>query len=68
VFKLWHLPFYGAGLKAYDLLSGKAGIGATRLLGPQRVREMLPKVCRGYSDRALMRPWFGTQYAMSSHV
>jgi hypothetical protein len=42
VFKLWHLPFYGAGLKAYDLLSGKAGIGATRLLGPQRVREMLP--------------------------
>jgi glycerol-3-phosphate dehydrogenase len=43
-FKLWHLPFYGAGLKAYDLLSGKAGIGATRLLGPQRVREMLPTV------------------------
>jgi hypothetical protein len=44
VFKLRHLPFYGAELKAYDLLSGKAGIGATRLLGPQRVREMLPTV------------------------
>jgi glycerol-3-phosphate dehydrogenase len=45
-FKLWHLPFYGAGLKAYDLLSGKAGIGATCLLGPQRVRDMLPTVRR----------------------
>lgn len=45
-FKLWHMPFYGAGLKAYDLLSGKAGIGATRLLGPQRVRDMLPTVRR----------------------
>ena len=43
-FKLWHLPFYGAGLKAYDLLSGKAGIGATCLLGPQRVLDMLPTV------------------------
>ena len=29
-FKLWHLPFYGAGLKAYDLLSGKAGTAETR--------------------------------------
>lgn len=45
-FKLWHLPFYGTGLKAYDLLSGNAGIGATRLLGPQRVCDMLPTVRR----------------------
>lgn len=43
-FTLWHLPFYGAGLKAYDLLAGKAGIGATRWLGPARVRDMLPGV------------------------
>jgi glycerol-3-phosphate dehydrogenase len=43
-FKAWQLPFYGAGLMAYDVLAGKAGIGATRLIGPARVREMLPTV------------------------
>ena len=43
-FKLWQLPFYGAGLMAYDVLAGKAGIGATRWMGPARVREKLPTV------------------------
>lgn len=43
-YKLWHLPFYGAGLKAYDALAGAAGLGATRWMGPARVREMLPTV------------------------
>ena len=43
-YKLWHMPFYGAGLRAYDALAGSAGIGSTRWLGPARVREMLPTV------------------------
>ena len=43
-YKLWHLPFYGAGLKAYDALAGKAGIGATRFMGPAAVGRMLPNV------------------------
>jgi glycerol-3-phosphate dehydrogenase len=43
-YKLWQMPFYGAGLKAYDALAGSAGIGATRWMGPARVREMLPTV------------------------
>lgn len=43
-YKLWQIPFYGAGLKAYDLLSGKSGIGSTRLHGPTFVRDMLPTV------------------------
>ncbi len=43
-FQAWQLPFYGLGLKAYDLLAGKAGIGATRFMGPQAVRERLPTV------------------------
>lgn len=43
-YKLWHIPFYGAGLKAYDWLSGQAGLGATHLLGPARVRALLPTV------------------------
>jgi glycerol-3-phosphate dehydrogenase len=43
-YRLWQIPFYGAGLKAYDWLSGRAGLGDTRLLGPARVRDMLPTV------------------------
>jgi len=43
-YKFWQMPFYGAGLKAYDVLAGSAGIGATRWMGPARVREMLPTV------------------------
>lgn len=43
-YKLWHMPFYGAGLKAYDMLAGRAGIGATRWLRPSTVRAALPTV------------------------
>lgn len=43
-YQRWQIPFYGAGLKAYDWLSGKAGLGTTRLLGPARVRDLLPSV------------------------
>jgi glycerol-3-phosphate dehydrogenase len=38
----WETPFYGAGLMAYDLLAGKAGLGATRWLGRGKTLEMLP--------------------------
>jgi glycerol-3-phosphate dehydrogenase len=41
---LWELPFYGAGLKAYDLLAGRDGLGSTELLGARRTRERLPGV------------------------
>ncbi len=37
----WETPFYGAGLTAYDLLAGKAGLGATRLLGRAQTLKML---------------------------
>jgi glycerol-3-phosphate dehydrogenase len=43
-FKLWHLPFYGLGLTAYDLLAGQGGIGKTRWMGPAGVREKFPTV------------------------
>ena len=32
-YKLWETPFYGAGLKMYDALAGKAGLGDTEFLG-----------------------------------
>ena len=40
----WESPFYGAGLTAYDLLAGKAGLGKTRFLGPRETVQKLPNV------------------------
>ncbi len=45
-YRLWELPFYGAGLKAYDLLAGSRGLGPTELLGARRTCELLPGVRR----------------------
>ena len=43
-YRLWETGFYGVGLKAYDALAGRRGLGATELLGPARVQELLPGV------------------------
>jgi glycerol-3-phosphate dehydrogenase len=41
-YRLWETPFHGAGLKAYDVLAGPLGLGATRLLGAGEVLRRLP--------------------------
>lgn len=38
----WETPFYGIGLKAYDALAGKAGLGATEFLSRGQVLQCLP--------------------------
>jgi glycerol-3-phosphate dehydrogenase len=38
------LPFYGIGLKIYDLLSGKSTMGPTSILGKQETLERLPNI------------------------
>lgn len=38
----WEAPFYGIGLKLYDLLAGKYGFGASRLLSKEETLERLP--------------------------
>ncbi|MDR3371669.1 glycerol-3-phosphate dehydrogenase/oxidase [Rhodoferax sp.] len=38
----WEKPFYGAGLKMYDLLAGRAGLGSTQLLSREQTLEQLP--------------------------
>ena len=38
----WEAPFYGTGLKMYDLLAGKAGLGATEFLSTRQTRQLLP--------------------------
>ncbi len=37
-------PFYGAGLKMYDVLAGKAGLGSTEFLSAAQTRALLPNV------------------------
>ena len=41
-YKWWETPFYGAGLKLYDALAGKAGLGKTEFLNRQQTLENLP--------------------------
>lgn len=38
----WQTPFYGLGLKLYDLLAGRAGLGKTELLSATEARNALP--------------------------
>ena len=45
-YRLRDLPFYAAGLKAYDVLAGRRGLGDTELLSPQRTQQLLPTVRR----------------------
>lgn len=43
-YQWWQTPFYGMGLKAYDLLAGKAGLGSTELLSRTEVHNALPGI------------------------
>jgi glycerol-3-phosphate dehydrogenase len=38
----WEAPFYGIGLKLYDLLAGKYGFGASKVLTKEETLELLP--------------------------
>ena len=40
----WQMLFYGAGLKIYDALAGKYGIGRSRIIGKKEVAKHLPNV------------------------
>jgi len=41
-YKWWQTPFYGLGLKLYDLLAGKAGLGQTEWLNVPETLAALP--------------------------
>lgn len=41
-YKWWEMPFYGTGLKLYDTLAGKAGLGRTELLSRAETLALLP--------------------------
>ena len=43
-YKAWETPFYGIGLKMYDALAGRAGLGPTEFLGRRETLACLPTV------------------------
>lgn len=43
-YKCWEMPFYGVGLKMYDALAGKAGLGSTQFLTAAQATQCLPGV------------------------
>ncbi len=38
----WEAPFYGIGMKVYDLLAGKYGFGPSKILSREEVLELIP--------------------------
>jgi glycerol-3-phosphate dehydrogenase len=43
----WEAPFYGLGLKVYNLLAGKYGFGTSRILSKEETLERLPTIETG---------------------
>jgi glycerol-3-phosphate dehydrogenase len=41
-YEWWEGPFYGIGLKMYDLLAGRQGFGRSRVLSRDRTLQLLP--------------------------
>ena len=40
----WEAPFYGMGLKVYDLLAGKYGFGKSRILSKEEILQEIPTI------------------------
>src|SRR5579871_5303370 len=43
-YEWWEAPFYGVGLKLYNLLAGKYGFGASRFLTQEETLALLPNL------------------------
>ncbi len=43
-YAFWEAPFYGVGLKVYDLLAGKAGFGKSKVLPSEQVVRAIPTI------------------------
>lgn len=44
VYDWWGGPFYGIGLKLYDILAGKLGLGPSKLLSKEETLQHIPNV------------------------
>jgi glycerol-3-phosphate dehydrogenase len=43
-YEWWEAPFYGIGLKLYDILAGKLGLGPSKLLSREETLERIPTI------------------------
>lgn len=43
-YEWWEMPFYGVGLKIYNLLSGKYGFGKSQILSKAKTLKRLPTI------------------------
>lgn len=43
-FDWWEGPFYGVGMKVYDMLAGKLGLGPSKNLSVKKTREHIPTI------------------------
>jgi glycerol-3-phosphate dehydrogenase len=44
VYDWWEGPFYGAGMKLYDLLAGRLGLGPSKILSREETLARLPNI------------------------
>lgn len=54
----WEKPFYGLGLKLYDALAGRMGLGATEWLSREQTLQALPNV-RSQQLKGGVKYWDG---------
>src|SRR6056297_288905 len=40
----WEGPFYGIGMKVYDLLAGRSGFGRSKHLSKEKTMELIPTI------------------------
>jgi glycerol-3-phosphate dehydrogenase len=57
-YQWWETPFYGIGLKMYDALAGKAGLGKTQFLGRDKTLALLP-TARAQGLKGGVKYWDG---------
>ena len=43
-YEWWESPFYGIGLKVYDMLAGRYGFGRSKMLSADRVTSAIPSI------------------------
>ncbi|MCF8372026.1 MAG: glycerol-3-phosphate dehydrogenase/oxidase [Bacteroidales bacterium] len=44
VYDWWEGPFYGIGLKIYDMMAGKEGFGPSKILSKEETLELIPTI------------------------
>ena len=44
VYDWWEGPFYGVGMKLYDMLAGRLGLGPSRVLSREKTLALIPNV------------------------